>query len=138
MTEAMIEKLKADICEIGRRVYSKNYVAANEGNLSVRLDDNTVLCTPTLCCKGFMTPEDICTVDMQGNQLAGERKRTSEVLLHLEIYKHRPDVKSIVHAHPPHATAFAVAREPIPHGVLPEPDIFLGEVPISPLSLIHI
>lgn len=128
---ADLEKLKQDICDIGKRVYDKGFAAANEGNLSIRVDETTVLCTPTLHCKGFMTPEDICTVDMAGRQLAGKRKRTSEVLLHIEIYKQRPEVKSVVHCHPPHATAFAVAREPIPNCVLPEPDIFLGEVPIA-------
>jgi L-fuculose-phosphate aldolase len=77
-------------------------------------------------------PDDICTIDMQGNQLAGRKKRSSEALLHLEIMKARPDVKSVVHCHPPHATAFAVAREPIPQCVLPEVEVFLGEVPITP------
>lgn len=128
---ADLEKLKQDICDIGKRIYAKGFAAANEGNVSIRVDENTVLCTPTLHCKGFMTPEDICTVDMTGKQVAGKRKRTSEVLLHIEIYKQRPKVKSVVHCHPPHATAFAVAREPIPNCVLPEPDIFLGEVPIA-------
>ncbi len=127
-----LEKLKQDICDIGKRVYAKGFAAANEGNISIRVDDNTVLCTPTRHCKGFMTPDDICTVDMTGKQLAGKLKRTSEVLLHIEIYNQRPDIKSVVHCHPPHATAFGVAREPIPNCVLPEPDIFLGEVPIAP------
>jgi L-fuculose-phosphate aldolase len=126
-----IQQLKERICEIGRRVYAKNFVAANEGNISTRVDEQTVLCTPTLHCKGFMEPDDICQVDFSGHQLAGKRKRTSEVFLHLEIYKQRPDIKHIVHCHPPHATAFAIAREPIPNGILPEPDIFLGEVPIA-------
>ena len=127
-----IEQLKQNICDIGQRVYAKGFAAANEGNISIRLDEQSVLCTPTRHCKGFMTPDDICTVDMSGKQLAGNLKRTSEVLLHIEIYKKRPDVKSVVHCHPPHATAFGVAREPIPNCVLPEPDIFLGEVPIAP------
>lgn len=78
-----------------------------------------------------MKPDDLCTVDMTGNQLAGKRKRTSEVLLHLEIYRQRPDIHSIVHCHPPHVNAFGIAREPIPTCVLPEPEIFLGEVPIA-------
>lgn len=125
------ETLKQEICEIGRRIYAKGFAAANEGNISARLDEHTVLCTPTRHCKGFMEPADICTVDMEGKQLAGKRKRTSEVFLHLEIYKQRSDIQSIVHCHPPHATAFAVAREPIPQCVLPEPDVFLGEVPIA-------
>ena len=78
-----------------------------------------------------MKPEDICKVDYDGKQLAGTRKRTSEVLLHLAVYKNRPDVKAVVHCHPPHATAFAVAHEPIPKCVLPEVEVFLGEVPIA-------
>ena len=96
-----------------------------------RLSENEVLCTPTMICKGFMKPDDLCTVDMEGKQLSGRRKRTSEVLLHLAIMKERPDVKSVVHCHPPHATAFAVAREPIPQCVLPEVEVFLGDVPIT-------
>lgn len=78
-----------------------------------------------------MTPDDICTVDREGNQIAGSRKRSSEVKLHLEIYQHRPDVNAVIHCHPPHATAFAVAHEPIPQCVLPEVEIFLGEVPVA-------
>src|SRR5207247_353114 len=81
--------------------------------------------------KGFLKPEDICKVDYDGKQLAGTRKRTSEVLLHLAVYKNRPDINAVVHCHPPHATAFAVAQEPIPKCVLPEVEVFLGEVPIA-------
>jgi L-fuculose-phosphate aldolase len=81
--------------------------------------------------KGYMKPEDICKVDYEGRQLAGTKKRTSEVLLHLAVYRERPDVNAVVHCHPPHATAFAVAREPIPKCVLPEVEVFLGEVPIA-------
>ena len=90
-------QLKEDICEIGRRVYNKGFAAANDGNLSIRVGENAVLCSPTMICKGFMKPDDICAVDMQGNQIAGKRKRTSEILLHLEIMRHRPDVKACVH-----------------------------------------
>ena len=126
------KKFKRDICEIGDRIYKRGFAAANDGNISVRLNENEVLCTPTMHCKGFLKPKDICLVDMEGNQIAGKRKRSSEVLLHLEIMKARPDVKSVVHCHPPHATAFGVAREPIPQAVLPEVEVFLGEVPIAP------
>lgn len=126
-----IHQLKKDICEIGQRLYNKGFAAANDGNITIRISDNEVLCTPTMICKGFMKPEDICSVDMEGKQLSGSRKRTSEVLLHLAIMKERPDVKSCVHCHPPHATAFAVAREPIPQCVLPEVEVFLGDVPIT-------
>ena len=78
-----------------------------------------------------MRPSDLCIVDMEGNQLAGERRRSSEILLHLTILRERPDVNGVVHCHPPHATAFAVAREPIPQCVLPEVEIFLGDIPLA-------
>jgi L-fuculose-phosphate aldolase len=124
-------KLKEQICEIGRRLYARGFAAANDGNITVRLNDKEVLCTPTMVSKGFMKPEDVCKVDLEGKQLAGTRKRTSEVLLHLAVYKQRPDIKAVVHCHPPYATAFAVAGEPIPKCVLPEVEVFLGEVPIA-------
>ena len=124
-------KIKQDICEIGRRLYNKGFAAANDGNITVRIGENEVLCTPTMHSKGFLVPDDISLVDMTGKQLAGRKKRSSEALLHLEIYKQRPDIKSVVHCHPPHATAFAVAREPIPQCVLPEVEVFLGDVPIT-------
>ena len=126
-----IHRLKQDICEIGCRIYNKGFAAANDGNITLRVGENEVFCTPTMHCKGFLKPDDIATIDMQGNQIAGRKKRSSEALLHLEIYRQRPDVKSIVHCHPPHATAFAVAREPIPQCVLPEVEIFLGDIPIA-------
>jgi L-fuculose-phosphate aldolase len=126
-----LHKIKQEICEIGDRLYKKGFAAANDGNISFRLSENEVVCTPTLCCKGFLKPDDLCIVDMEGKQLAGHRKRTSEVMLHLEIMKARPEVKSVVHCHPPHATAFGIAREPIPQCVLPEVEIFLGDVPIT-------
>src|SRR6188768_1230122 len=128
---ANLHRLKQDICEIGRRIYAKGFAAANDGNITVRVGENEVLCTPTMHCKGFLKPEDISTVDMTGKQIAGTKKRSSEALLHLEIYKQRADVKSCVHCHPPHATAFAIAREPIPQCVLPEVEVFLGETPIT-------
>ncbi|MFO0964914.1 MAG: class II aldolase/adducin family protein [Gemmataceae bacterium] len=124
-------KIKEEICEIGRRVYNKGFAAANDGNISVRLNSKEIICSPTMVSKGFMKPDDICKVDYQGNQLAGKRKRSSEILLHLSVYKHRPDVMAVVHCHPPHATAFAVAHEPIPKCILPEVEVFLGEVPIA-------
>ncbi len=126
-----IHQLKLEICDIGQRIYNKGFAAGNDGNISYRLGENQVLCTPTMISKGFMKPDDLCVVDMEGNQLSGRRKRTSEILLHLAIMKERPDVKSVVHCHPPHATAFAVAREPIPQCVLPEVEVFLGDVPIT-------
>jgi L-fuculose-phosphate aldolase len=126
-----LARLKEEICDIGRRLYNTGFAAGNDGNISYRLGPDRVLCTPTMMSKGFMTPADLCIVDMQGKQVAGTRKRSSEILLHLTILQERPDVKSVVHCHPPHATAFAVAREPIPQAVLPEVEVFLGDVPIS-------
>lgn len=124
-------QIKKDICEIGQRIYNKGFAAANDGNITVRISDNEVLCTPTMHSKGFLKPDDISMIDMTGKQIAGRKKRSSEALLHLEIYKQRPDIKSVVHCHPPHATAFAIAREPIPQCVLPEVEVFLGDVPIT-------
>ncbi len=124
-------QIKKDICEIGQRIYNKGFAAANDGNITVRISENEVLCTPTMHSKGFLKPDDISTIDMTGKQIAGRKKRSSEALLHLEIYKQRPDIKSVVHCHPPHATAFAIAREPIPQCVLPEVEVFLGDVPIT-------
>jgi L-fuculose-phosphate aldolase len=126
-----LHSLKEEICDIGRRIYAKGFAAGNDGNISFRLSENQVLCTPTMICKGFIKPDDLCIVDMDGKQLSGKRKRTSEILLHLAIMKERPEVKSVVHCHPPHATAFAIAREPIPQCVLPEVEVFLGDVPIT-------
>jgi L-fuculose-phosphate aldolase len=125
-------KLREQMCEIGRRVYAKGFVAASDGNISYRLSADRVLCTPTRVSKGFMKPGDLCVVDMEGKQISGDRKRSSEILLHLAILKARPDVRSCVHCHPPHATAFAVAHEPIPKCTLPEFEIFLGEVALTP------
>lgn len=125
-------KLREEMCEIGRRVYNKGFAAANDGNISFRLDENRVLCTPTRVSKGFMKPDDLCIVDLDGKQVSGKKKRSSEILLHLTIMKTRPDVRSVVHCHPPHATAFAVAHEPIPKCTMPEFEVFLGEVAIAP------
>ena len=121
-------KLKEEMCEVGRRIWVKGFCAGNEGNHSVRIGPDRVLCTPTGISKGFLKPDDICTVDMEGKQVAGKRKRTSEILMHLAIYKARPDVKAVVHSHPPHATAFAIAGVELPTCIHPEAEVFLGAV----------
>src|SRR3982750_2758145 len=121
-------KLKEQMCDIGRRIWLKGYCAGNEGNHSIRIGPDRVLCTPTGISKGFLKPDDVCTVDMEGKQVAGKRKRTSEILMHLAIYKARPDVKAVVHSHPPHATAFAVAGVELPTCIHPEAEVFLGAV----------
>jgi L-fuculose-phosphate aldolase len=126
-----VHKIKREICDIGARLYKKGFAAANDGNISYRTGENEVVCTPTLMTKGFMKPEDLCVVDMEGKQISGSRKRTSEIQLHLAIMKERPEMKAVVHCHPPHATAFGIAREPIPQCVLSEVEVFLGNVPIT-------
>jgi L-fuculose-phosphate aldolase len=123
-----IQALKERMCHIGKRIWDKGYVDGNGGNITVRVGDNLVLCTPTLISKGFMTPDDICMVDLDGNQVAGTRPRTSEVNTHLGIMKNEPQAKSCVHAHPVHATAFAVAGVTPPSCLIPEPEVFLGEI----------
>ena len=121
-------KIKEQMCDIGRRIWLKGFCAGNEGNHSYRLSENRILCTPTGISKGSLKPEDICTVDLEGKQVAGKQKRTSEILLHLAIYKARPDVKAVVHSHPPHATAFAIANVELPTCIHPEAEVFLGAV----------
>src|SRR3954471_15021404 len=121
-------KLKEQMCDIGRRIWLKGFCAGNEGNHSYRIAPDRVLCTPTGISKGFLKPDDICTVDMEGKQISGKRKRTSEILMHLAIYKARADVKAVVHSHPPHATAFAIANVELPTCIHPEAEVFLGAV----------
>lgn len=127
-----ITALKERIVDIGRRIWSKSYVDGNGGNITVRVGDNLALCTPTLISKGFMSVDDICLVDLDGNQLAGYRKRTSEVNTHFGIMKRQPKAKACVHAHPPHATAFAVASVEPPTCLIPEAEVFLGKVVLAP------
>jgi L-fuculose-phosphate aldolase len=131
-----IFKLKQQLCDIGRNIWLKGFCAGNEGNHSVRIDEKRVLCTPTGISKGSLTPDMICTVDMEGNQIDKHNgyKRTSEILVHLAIYKKRPDIKAVIHSHPPHATAFAIAQIPIPEGIHPEAEVFLGRVPTAPYA----
>ncbi|MCC6581183.1 MAG: class II aldolase/adducin family protein [Phycisphaeraceae bacterium] len=129
-----MKKLMADI---GHKIWIKGFCAGNEGNHSLRLDDHRVLCTPTGISKGFLDPDDMCIVDMEGKQIEQNprgRKRTSEVLVHLAIYKKRPDVKAVIHSHPPHATAFCIAGIPLPSGIHPEAEVFLGKVPTAPYA----
>jgi L-fuculose-phosphate aldolase len=124
--------LKLQICEVGRRLWSRAYVDGNGGNIAIRVGEGLALCTPTLVSKGFMKPDDICLVDLDGNQLAGKKKRTSEILMHLQIMKRQKRAVATVHCHPPHATAFAVAGVEPPTCMIPEIEVFIGKVPIAP------
>lgn len=129
--------LRELMCEVGRRIYQREMVAANDGNFSVKIDENTFLCTPTGISKGFMQPEMICVVDSEGNSTNdnGQYKPSSEVKMHMRIYKERPDVNAVVHAHPQFATAYAIAGIPLTEKIMPEAVIFLGEVPIAKYGL---
>jgi L-fuculose-phosphate aldolase len=133
-TYPVIQRLKEDICDIGRRLWQRAYVDGNGGNISIRVGENLALCTPTLVSKGFMKPEDLCLVDLEGDQKAGQNRRTSEILMHLAIMKKQVKAKSVVHCHPPHATAFAVAGVKPPTCMIPEIEVFIGEVPLVPYS----
>ena len=130
MTEYEIKK---QICDIGKRIYNQGMVAANDGNISVKLNDNEFLCTPTGVSKGFMTPEFICKVDADGKVIQANPgfKPSSEIKMHMRVYKQRPDVNSVVHAHPVYATSFAIAGIPLTQPIMPEAVIALGCVPIA-------
>ena len=127
-------EIKKQICDIGKRIYDRGMVAANDGNISVKISENEFLCTPTGVSKGFMTPEYICKVDRDGNviQANGNFKPSSEIKMHMRVYKHRPDVGAVVHAHPSYATSFAIAGIPLTQPIMPEAVIGLGCVPIAP------
>jgi L-fuculose-phosphate aldolase len=123
--------LRADIVEVGRRMYARGYTASNDGNISVRLGPDRLLMTPKSVCKGFMTPDMMCITDLEGRKLQGDRDPSSEMLMHLEVYRQRPDVQAVVHAHPPTATGFAVAGIPLDRAVLAEVLTTLGSIPIA-------
>jgi L-fuculose-phosphate aldolase len=123
--------LRADIVEVGRRMYARGYTASNDGNISDRLDAGRLLMTPKSVCKGFMTPDMMCITDLDGKKLQGDRDPSSETLMHLEVYRQRPDVQAVVHAHPPTATGFAVAGIPLDRAVLAEVLTTLGSIPIA-------
>ena len=126
-----IRVLRERMCAMGERIWAKGYVDGNGGNLTIRVGDNLVLCTPTLMSKGFMKPEEMCLVNLDGVQLAGTRKRTSEVNTHIAIMKRQPNAKACCHAHPPHATAFAVAGVAPPACMIPEAEVFLGQIGLA-------
>jgi len=123
--------LRREICEVGRRIYQRGFVAANDGNISARMSDDRVLCTPTGVSKGFLSEDMLAICDMDGTQVAGSMKISSEVRMHLEVYQIRPDINSVVHAHPPTATGFAVAGIELTQCVLPEVILGLGGIPLA-------
>ncbi len=125
------EALKAEIIRVGRKLWNRQYVDGNGGNISCRLDDEYVLCTPTMMSKGDMEPADICVSDLEGTIVAGGRLCTSELFLHLEIYKANPRARAVVHCHPPYATAFSLTGEAPPVGLISEYELFIGPAALT-------
>jgi L-fuculose-phosphate aldolase len=125
------QNLKEQLCDVGRRLWQREYVDGNGGNIAIRVGEDIAICTPTLVSKGFMKPEDMCLVDFEGNQLAGVKRRTSEILMHLQIMKRQPQAVATCHCHPPYSTGFAVAGVLPPTCMIPEFEVF-ASVAIAP------
>ena len=128
-------EIKKMMCDVGKRIYDRNMVAANDGNISVKLNDNEFLCTPTGVSKGFMTEEMLVKMDLDGNILEGTYKPSSEIKMHLRVFKENPQVQGVVHAHPLTATAFACAGMSLEEPVLVEGILALGCVPLAHFAL---
>lgn len=126
-----VSQHRDEIVRYGKMLHQTGLVAATDGNLSVRLPDGNFLCTPTLMSKGMMEPDDLVMVDSRGHRIAGERNVSSEIAMHLFIYRNRPDVGAVVHAHPPTATGFAAAGIPLDSALCSEIIITLGTVPLA-------
>ena len=126
------KSIKNEICAAGRKLWMRQYVDGNGGNISYRLGPNAVLCTPSLVSKFDLTPADICLTDIDGHQIAGSKPRSSELLLHLEIYKAVPEARAVVHCHPPHATAYAITGCLPPNLIIPEFEVIVGNVAVAP------
>lgn len=126
---------RQSIVDVGRLVFQKNWVAASDGNISIRLDDNHILCTPSGVCKGTMRPDDLIICDLDGRRVCGDMECTSEIAMHTVVYRMRPDVEAVVHAHPPYSTGFAAAGRALDLAVLPEVIVGLGSVPLAAYGL---
>jgi L-fuculose-phosphate aldolase len=125
------KKIKSTLIEICRRVESKGFVAATDGNISARLPNGNILATPTSLNKGFVTIDDLVELTIDGEPVSGKRKPSTEIKMHLYIYKHRPDINAVVHCHPVYATGFAAARKPLTPNVFPEVIVQFGEIPLA-------
>jgi L-fuculose-phosphate aldolase len=123
--------IRQEICRFGRMLHGRGYVAGTDGNISVRLSHDLVLCTPTSLCKGMMEPEDLVIVDLEGHQMNGTRHPSSELGMHLLFYSMRPDIRAVVHAHPPTATGFAAAGISLEEALVAEVVTALGKIPLA-------
>lgn len=128
------QELRQAICWAGRRLYEQGFAAANDGNISVRIEDGSILTTPTGVSKGELTPDMLVHVDAAGNMIAGEMRPSTELRLHLRVYERRPDVQAIVHAHPPYATSFAVTGRALDEPLIAEAIVHLGPVALTPYA----
>src|SRR6202158_4422739 len=129
------QQQREDIVQTGRRMYERGWLAANDGNITIRLDDQRILATPTGVCKGQMRPEELLICDNDGNKIRGERERTTEMAMHIAIYRVRPDIHAVVHAHPPVSTRFAVAGRALILVLMPELIVSMGSVPLAEYGL---
>ena len=129
------QQLREDIVGAGRMMYERGWIAANDGNLTVRLDGERLLATPAGVCKGRMRPEDLIVCDGAGNKISGSGERTTEMAMHVAIYNARSDVHAVVHAHPPISTGFAVAGRALNLGLMPELIVSMGSVPLADYGL---
>jgi len=125
-----VNKATEEVCQVGRLLFDKGFVAANDGNLSVRLSEDVILTTPTGVSKGFLEPDMLVKVNLQGEVLEGKTEPSSELKMHLRVYSERQDVQAVVHAHPPIATTYAIAGIPLDQAMMPEAVITLGTVPV--------
>ena len=126
---------KTEICEYARRLYERGMVAGNDGNLSCRVGENEVWCTPTMESKGYLNPDMLVKVDLDGNVLEGSNKVSSEVKVHNAIYRENPAARCVIHAHPVTATAFACCGKPVPATLLPEGVVLFGaEIGVAPYA----
>ncbi len=123
------EEIKEEICRVGHALYNLGFVAANDGNISYKASENEYYCTPSGVSKGVLTPDMICKVDKDGNKLEGRLNPSSEIKMHMRVFRERPDVTAVVHAHPPVATAFTVAGIELNQYILPEAILSIGNVP---------
>lgn len=129
---AEAKAVKREICAVGKKLWLRGFVDGNGGNISFRIGPNEVICTPTMLSKFDLKPKDLCMVDLEGRQIAGKKQATSEILLHLEIYKTVPEARAAVHCHPPHATAYAITGLTPPNRIIPEYEICIGRVAVAP------
>lgn len=129
------DELRHQLVDFGRRLWERNLVGATEGNLSCRLSERAILCTPSGESKGHLKPADMVLIDLDGEPIRRTQRPSSEIRIHLNAYRQRPDVHAVIHAHPLTATAFALAHRPIPEGLLPEGEVVLGPVALCPFGM---